>query len=90
MVIHKSKRNNSFSDLKVDVWKQSHDKENKLHETFEGEYTMKGQIEQKYLGCTLSNDGTNTKCIKMKINKSIGTRKTIKTLIKYTIESGIT
>jgi hypothetical protein len=27
MIIHKSKKNNSFSDIKVDVWKQSHEKE---------------------------------------------------------------
>ena len=41
----------------------------------------------------LSNDGTNTKSMKMKVNKAIGVRKMITTLIKhlgkYTIESGI-
>ena len=41
----------------------------------------------------MSNDGTNTKSIKSRTNKSIGTRNTIKALVKglgiYTIESGV-
>ena len=52
------------------------------YESFDGDHPLKEESEQKYLCCILSNDGTNTKSIKMRTNKSIGTRKIIKTLIK--------
>ena len=93
MTIHKSKRKHKLSDLKVDIWKQTYDDNDVLHEIFNEDHTLKEETEQKYLGCILSNDGTNTKSIKMRTNKSIGTRKIIRALIKglgkYTVESGI-
>ena len=93
MTIHKSKKYIPCSHLKVDIWKKSYDKKGILNETFESDYTLENVKQKKYLGCILSNDGTNTKSIKSRANKSIGTRNTIKTLIKglgkYTIESGI-
>ena len=93
MIVHKAKTINQVSELRVDIWKQTHDNDNNLNETFDGEHTIKGSIQTKDLGCILSNDGTNTKSMKMKVNKAIGIRKKIKTLIrhlgKYTIESGM-
>lgn len=93
MVIHKSKRINSVSELKVEFWKQKHDEKNIFHESFDYEHNFKDTVQTKYLGCILSNDGSNHHNVKMKVNKAIGTRNIIKTLIKdlgkYTIESGI-
>ena len=93
MLIHKAKHINQVSELKVNIWKQTHDSKNNFIEEFDGEHILKETVQTKYLGCILSNDGTNTKSIRMKVNKSIGIRKTIQTLIKglgkYTIESGI-
>ena len=93
MTIHKSKQINAVSELKVDIWKQTHDDNNCFHETFDYEHNLKDTIQTKYLGCMLSNDGSNSQNIKMKVNKAFGTRKMIKTLIKglgkYTVESGI-
>ena len=92
-IVHKAKTINKVSELTVDIWKQSHDIDNNLSETFYREHAIKETAKTKYLGCMLSNDGTNTKSMKMKVNKVIRTRTTIKTLIKhlgkYTIESGI-
>ena len=74
-------------------WRQEHDDKNNFIETFDGEHTVKETAQTKYLGCILSKDGTNTKNIKMKVNKAIGIRKVIQTLIKglgkYTVEGGI-
>ena len=93
MLVHKAKHINQVSELKVNIWKQTHNSKNNFIEEFEGEHILKETVQTKYLGCILSNDGTNTKSIRMKVNKSIGIRKTIQTLIKglgkYTIESGI-
>ena len=93
MVMKKSKHINEVSELKVDIWKRTHDKKNTFHETFDQEHKLKDTNKTKYLGCILSNDGSNSKNIKIKVNKAIGTRNVIKTLIKglgkYTIESGI-
>ena len=93
MIIHKAKNINPVSELKVDIWKQTHDKKDDFHELYDGEHTLKETLQTKYLGCILSNDGTNNAGIKTKVNKSIGTRKVIKTLIKglgkYTVERGI-
>ena len=93
MVVHKSKHINEVSELKVDIWNQTHDENNTFHETFDHEHKLKDTIQTKYLGCILSNDGSNSKNIKIKVSKAIGTRNVIKTLIKglgkYTIESGI-
>ena len=44
------------------IWKQKHDEGNNFHESFDGEHTLKGTVETKYLGCILSNDGTNAMC----------------------------
>ena len=93
MLIHKAKHINKVSELKVNIWKQTHDHENNFNEIFDGEHTVKETLQTKNLGCILSNDGKNTKSIKMKVNRAIGIIKTIQTLIKglgkYTIESGI-
>ena len=93
MVVHKSKHINEVSELKVDIWKQTRDDKNVFHETFDYEHNLKDTLQTKYLGCILSNDGSNSKNVKMKVNKAIGTRNILKTLIrglgKYTIESGI-
>ena len=93
MVVHKMKHINELSELKVDIWKQKHDDQNVFHETFDHEHTLKDTIQTKYLGCILSKDGSNYQNVKMKVNKAIGIRNVIKTLIKnlgkYTIESGI-
>ena len=78
MFIHKAKSINPVSELKVDVWKQTHDEENVFNESYDGEHTLKVTSQTKYLGCILSNDGTNNASIKTKVNKSIGTRKTNK------------
>ena len=93
MTIHKSKEINAVSELKVDIWKQTHDDDNSFHEAFDYEHNLKDTIQTKYLGCMLSNDGSNSQNIKIKVNKAFGTRNVIKTLIKglekYTVESGI-
>ena len=68
MLIHTLKYINKVSELKVDRWKQMHDEDDNFHESFDGEHTLKDTFQTKYLGCTLSNDGTNCKSIKMKIN----------------------
>ena len=82
MLVHKAKQINQVSELKVNIWKQTHDSKNNFIEEFDGEHVLKETVQTKYLGCILSNDGTNTKSIRMKVNKSIGIRKTIQTLIK--------
>ena len=93
MTIHKSKRKHILSDLKVDIWKQAYNDNDVLQEIFDRDHTLKEESEKKYLCCILSNDGTNSKSIKLRTNKSFGTRRTIKTLIKglgkCTVESGI-
>ena len=93
MLIHKDKNINQVSELKVDIWRQEHNDKNNFIETFDGEHTVKETAQTKYLGCILSKDGTNTKNIKMKLNKAIEIRKVIQTLIKglgkYTVEGGI-
>ena len=65
----------------------------KNHKSFDYEHNLKDTVQTKYLGCILSNDGSNYHNVKMKVSKGIGTRNIIKTLIKelgkYTIESGI-
>ena len=61
MLVHKAKTINQVSELTVDIWKQSHDMDNNLIETFDGEHAIKETAQTKYLGCMLSNDGTNTK-----------------------------
>ena len=73
-----SQKYKSSCELKVDVWKQTHDEENVFNESYDGEHTLKVTSQTKYLGCILSNDGTNNARIKTKVNKSIGTRKTNK------------
>ena len=75
MLVHKAKHINQVSELKVNIWKQTHDSKNNFIEEFDGEHILKETVQTKYLGCILSNDGTNTKSIRMKVNKSIGIRK---------------
>ena len=93
MLIHRSKDIHEISDLKVDLWRQTHDENNSFKETFDNKHTLKDTQYTKYLGCILSNDGSNAQNVKVKTNKAIGTRKVIKTLIKglgkFTVESGI-
>ena len=54
---------------------------------------MKYTQNTKYLGCILSNDGSNVQNVKVKTIKAIGTMQINKTLIKglgkFTVESGI-
>ena len=47
MVIQKSKKNNPGSDLKVDIWKQSHDKRNVWGKILEGDHILTEVILQE-------------------------------------------
>ena len=64
MTVHKSKDINQVSELKVHIWKQTHDEKNTFHEEFESELNLKDTSHTKHLGCILSNDKKNTKTLK--------------------------
>jgi hypothetical protein len=81
------------SDLLIDHWVESHDKNDQLIETFKGKIKMSEVTEQKYLGFVISSDGSNTNNIEAKKKRAIGITKHIQYLIKdlgkFTIECGI-
>ena len=55
-------RNSTFGksdELYIDHWKETHNKEGQLIETFEGKVKMANVPVQKYLGFILSEDGSN-------------------------------
>ena len=72
MIIHKAKSINSVIDLKVSIWKQTHDKKDIFYESYDGEHTIKEKTQTKYQGCIISNDGTNIVGIKLKWTSLLG------------------
>ena len=94
MVISKQKEVEKYlhSELEVDTWKVTFDKNENMKETFDGKQIMKEVKEIKYLGVVISQDGSNMPDIIQKRNKSLGTHKLIMKLVKglgnYTFECG--
>ena len=81
------------TELYIDNWSEGHDKDDNLIEKFEGKIMMKNVKEQKYLGFTISEDGSNMKNIIAKEKRAYGIKKQIQFLIKnlgkYTFESSM-
>ena len=65
------------SELFVDSWKIKHQTDGTMEEEFVGKVPMIEESSLVYLGHVLSHDGSNTKNILHKRNKSFGTQKQI-------------
>ena len=91
-ISHKSAKS-SASELYIDHWSVKHDKEGHLREQFKGKEKIENVSDQKYLGFTISEDGSNKKNIEAKQKRSIGIIKVIQFLVqglgKYTLECGM-
>jgi hypothetical protein len=59
-ISHKSAKSVA-SELYIDHWSVKHDKEGHLIEQFEGKKKIENVSDQKYLGFTISKDGSNKK-----------------------------
>ena len=81
------------TDLYVDHWSETHNKNGHLINEFKGKIKMKNVHEQKYLGFVLSENGSNLNNIKTKQNRAFGIKKDIeyriKRLGKYTLEGAM-
>ena len=91
-ISHKSAKSVA-SELYIDHWSVKHDKEGHLIEQFEGKEKIENVSDQKYLGFTIPEDGSNKKNIEAKQKRSIGIIKVIQFLVqglgKYTLECGM-
>ena len=81
------------SELFIDHWSETHDKEGHLIEAFEAKVKMLQVPEQRYLGFIISEDGSNLKNIMSKQKRSFGIIRDIQYLLtglgKYTFEGGM-
>ena len=81
------------SDLFIDVWSEKHNEKDHIIETFEGRVPMTNVSEQKYLGFTLSDNGSYLKNIFEKQKRANGIIREIEYLVKgfgkFTIEGAM-